>query len=51
MLDPRSTGLFEDRYGLGARDRLLSPLQQPCITFAEIADQFGVTRECVGQWH
>ena len=51
MLDPRSTGLFEDRYGLGARDRLLALLQQPCITFAEIADQFGVTRECVRQWH
>lgn len=51
MLDPRSTGLFEDRYGLGAGDRLLALLQQPCITFAEIADQFGVTRECVRQWH
>jgi transposase-like protein len=51
MLDPRSTGLFEDRYGLGARARLLALLQQPCITFAQIADQFGVTRECVRQWH
>ena len=51
MLDPRSTGLFDDRYGLGARDRLLALLRQPCITFAEIADQFGVTRECVRQWH
>ena len=43
--------LFEDRYGRGAHARLLSLLQQPCVTFAEIADQFGVTRECVRQWH
>ena len=50
-LDPRSTGLFEDRYGTGAHARLLALLQQPCVTFAEIADQFGVTRECVRQWH
>lgn len=51
MLDPRSIGLFDDRYGLGAQQRLLALLQQPCVTFAEIADQFGVTRECVRQWH
>jgi hypothetical protein len=43
--------LFEDRYGLGAQQRLLALLQQPCVTFAEIADQFGVSRECVRQWH
>jgi hypothetical protein len=43
--------LFEDRYGAGAQQRLLVMLQQPCVTFAEIADQFGVTRECVRQWH
>ena len=43
--------LFEDRYGAGAQQRLLALLQQPCVTFAEIADQFGVTRECVRQWH
>jgi len=49
--DPSSTGLFEDRYGVGARERLIALLQQPCLTFAEIADQFGVTRECVRQWH
>jgi len=51
VLDPRSIGLFDDRYGLGAQQRLLALLQQPCVTFAEIADQFGVTRECVRQWH
>jgi transposase-like protein len=49
--DPRSIGLFEDRYGVGAQARLLALLQQPCVTFAEIADQFGVTRECVRRWH
>jgi hypothetical protein len=43
--------LFEDRYGIGARQKLLALLEQPCVTFAEIADQFGVTRECVRQWH
>src|SRR5262245_26184368 len=46
-----SMELFEDRYGAGARERLLALLQQPCVTFAEIADEFGVTRECVRQWH
>jgi hypothetical protein len=50
-LDPRSSGLFEDRYGRDAHTRLLGLLQQPCVTFAEIAHQFGVTRECVRQWH
>jgi transposase-like protein len=43
--------LFEDRYGVGAQQRLIALLQQPCVSFAEIADQFGVTRECVRQWH
>jgi predicted DNA-binding protein YlxM (UPF0122 family) len=43
--------LFEDRYGAGAQARLLELLRQPCVSFAEIADQFGVTRECVRQWH
>jgi hypothetical protein len=43
--------LFEDRYGAGAEQRLIALLRQPCVTFAEIADQFGVTRECVRQWH
>jgi hypothetical protein len=46
-----SIGLFEDRYGLGAHARLLTLFQQPCVTFAEIADRFGVTRECVRQWY
>ena len=49
--DIRSVGLFEDRYGVGAHARLVALLQQPCVTFAEIADRYGVTRECVRQWH
>lgn len=43
--------LFEDRYGVGAQDQLLELLRQPCVTFASIAKTFGVTRECVRQWH
>jgi hypothetical protein len=43
--------LFEDRYGAGAYERLTALLDQPCTTFAEIAAQFGVTRERVRQWH
>jgi len=43
--------LFEDRYGDGSAARLKSMLEQPCVTFARIAAEFGVTRECVRQWH
>jgi hypothetical protein len=43
--------LFEDRYGAGSAARLKSMLEQPCVTFARIAAEFGVTRECVRQWH
>jgi transposase-like protein len=49
--EPVSIHLFEDRYGEGAHARLLALLQQPCVTFAEIADRYGVTRECVRQWY
>ena len=49
--DAWSITLFDDRYGLGAQERLLSMLRQPCHTFARIAEEFGVTRECVRQWH
>jgi hypothetical protein len=48
---PRWLALFEDRYGAGAYDRLLALLGQPCVTFAEVATRFGVTRERVRQWH
>jgi hypothetical protein len=43
--------LFEDRYGTGSHARVIALLRQPCVTFAEIAHRFGVTRECVRQWH
>jgi hypothetical protein len=49
--DPWSISLFDDRYGIGAQGRLLALLRQPCVTFASIARDFGVTRECVRQWH
>jgi hypothetical protein len=43
--------VFQDRYGEGARTRLMALFRQPCVTFAQIADQFGVSRERVRQWH
>ena len=43
--------IFDDRYGDGAHTRLLALLDQPCVTYAGIAVQFGVTRERVRQWH
>jgi hypothetical protein len=42
---------FDDRYGRGASARLMAMLEQPCTSFAEIAERFGVTRECVRRWH
>lgn len=42
---------FESRYGGGAFGRLMTAFEQPCITFADIAQSFGVTRERVRQWH
>jgi hypothetical protein len=46
----RRQAIFEDRYGAGSQDRLLSLLGQPCVSFAAIASEFGVTRERVRQW-
>lgn len=46
----RSLRLFEDRYGAGAHARLITLLAQPCLTFAQIGHQFGVSRERVRQW-
>ena len=43
--------VFEERYGTGSRERLIALLQRPCVTFATIAERFGVTRERVRQWH
>jgi hypothetical protein len=42
---------FDERYGDGAFQRLTERLEQPCLTFAQIADEFGVSRERVRQWH
>lgn len=49
--DGRRRAAFDDRYGEGAVARLLGLLERPCVSFAEIAQQFGVTRERVRQWH
>jgi hypothetical protein len=46
----RWLAIFEDRYGPGAYERLIAELRQPCVTFADIAKRFGVTRERVRQW-
>jgi hypothetical protein len=48
---PRWLAQFEDRYGTGSSGQLHALLAQPCVTFAEIAGRFGVTRERVRQWH
>ncbi len=45
------TDMFEDRYGGGSRARLIELFRQPCVTFSQIADEFGVSRERVRQWH
>ena len=50
-VDVRWRALFEDRYGADGLDRLLKLFAQPCVTFATIAERFGVTRERVRQWH
>lgn len=43
--------LFEDRYGAGSFRLMTAMLEQPCVTFAEIAERFGVSRERARQWH
>jgi hypothetical protein len=50
-VDARRIAAFDERYGAGAHDRLVEWLRQPCVSFARIAQAFGVTRECVRQWH
>jgi hypothetical protein len=42
---------FNDRYGADAYRSLLASLEKPCVSYAETAAQFGVTRERVRQWH
>ena len=43
--------LFADRYGASAHEELLHLFARPCVTYAQIARRFGVTRERVRQWH
>ena len=50
-VDQQWLDLFEDRYGVDAFERLMTHLQSPCTSFAQIAALFGVTRERVRQWH
>jgi hypothetical protein len=50
-IDRPWSSLFEDRYGAGSHQRLMALLGQPCVTFADIASRFEVTRERVRQWH
>lgn len=50
-VDQRWIDLFDDRYGAGAFARLLTLLNTPCTSFAEIAAGYGVSRERVRQWH
>jgi len=50
-IDSRWLAIFEDRYGPGSYERLLTLLDRPCVTYAEIAECYGVTRERVRQWH
>jgi hypothetical protein len=42
---------FNDRYGADAYRTLIDSLEKPCVSYAEAAAQFGVTRERVRQWH
>lgn len=46
----RQIAAFDDRYGRDAHARLLERLARPCVSFAEIAGEFGVSRERVRQW-
>jgi hypothetical protein len=49
-VDARWLAIFEDRYGPDSYAQLLTSLDRPCVTYAQIAGQFGVTRERVRQW-
>lgn len=46
----RQIAAFDDRYGRDAHARLLAQLAKPCVSFADIATAFGVSRERVRQW-
>ena len=42
---------FNDRYGADAYSGLVGSFDKPCVSYAETAARFGVTRERVRQWH
>jgi hypothetical protein len=46
----RQIAAFEDRYGRDSHARLLRRLARPCVSFADIAAEFDVSRERVRQW-
>jgi len=46
----RRIAAFDDRYGRDAHARLLERLARPCVSFVDIASEFGVSRERVRQW-
>jgi hypothetical protein len=50
-VETRWLAIFEDRYGAGSYERLLTFFQRPCVTYAQIGAHYGVTRERVRQWH
>ena len=49
--DPAWVQSFNDRYGLDAHRDLFEAFDKPCVSYAETAVRFGVTRERVRQWH
>jgi hypothetical protein len=46
----RQIAAFDDRYGRAAHARLMERFARPCVSFAEIAVELGVSRERVRQW-
>jgi hypothetical protein len=46
----RQIAAFDDRYGRDAHARLLERFDHPCVSFSDIAAEFGVSRERVRQW-
>lgn len=43
--------LFDERYGASAFQQLMTFFDKPCVTYARIATEYGVSRERVRQWH
>ena len=49
--DAWSITLFDDRYGLGAQERLLAMLREPCQNLCPDCPGVRRDQECVRQWH